>query len=155
MYDHVVTPIEEDLRLGFEESLKDLWTLSLKDRDYSFQPPSKVDTSSTSHDRDRKSETGTPTGLEVHMNISAPQSLHEGTSYDLAGTETEEPMPNTAYISQASSNAAGFEAVSDSQPSYPRRDDDKSSTLPASKTCLLYTSPSPRDGLLSRMPSSA
>ena len=25
----------------------------------------------------------------------------------------------------------------------------------SSKTCLLYTSPSPRDGLLSRMPSSA
>ena len=25
----------------------------------------------------------------------------------------------------------------------------------AAKTCLLYTSPSPRDGLLSRMPSSA
>ena len=27
--------------------------------------------------------------------------------------------------------------------------------LSQSKTCLLYTSPSPRDGLLSRMPSSA
>ena len=27
--------------------------------------------------------------------------------------------------------------------------------LPKSYTCLLYTSPSPRDGLLSRMPSSA
>ena len=27
--------------------------------------------------------------------------------------------------------------------------------LIAPKTCLLYTSPSPRDGLLSRMPSSA
>ena len=27
--------------------------------------------------------------------------------------------------------------------------------LPKSKSCLLYTSPSPRDGLLSRMPSSA
>ena len=27
--------------------------------------------------------------------------------------------------------------------------------LDATKTCLLYTSPSPRDGLLSRMPSSA
>src|SRR5664279_2491715 len=26
---------------------------------------------------------------------------------------------------------------------------------PSAKTCLLYTSPSPRDGLLSRMPSSA
>ena len=31
---------------------------------------------------------------------------------------------------------------------------DKSSTNPTT-TCLLYTSPSPRDGLLSRMPSSA
>ena len=28
-------------------------------------------------------------------------------------------------------------------------------TKKAYKTCLLYTSPSPRDGLLSRMPSSA
>ena len=28
-------------------------------------------------------------------------------------------------------------------------------TIDASKICLLYTSPSPRDGLLSRMPSSA
>ena len=27
--------------------------------------------------------------------------------------------------------------------------------IPESKDCLLYTSPSPRDGLLSRMPSSA
>ena len=27
--------------------------------------------------------------------------------------------------------------------------------LPVPKSCLLYTSPSPRDGLLSRMPSSA
>src|SRR5680860_1793866 len=29
------------------------------------------------------------------------------------------------------------------------------STVPDSDICLLYTSPSPRDGLLSRMPSSA
>ena len=28
-------------------------------------------------------------------------------------------------------------------------------TIPGSNPCLLYTSPSPRDGLLSRMPSSA
>ena len=27
--------------------------------------------------------------------------------------------------------------------------------IPQGKACLLYTSPSPRDGLLSRMPSSA
>ena len=29
------------------------------------------------------------------------------------------------------------------------------SQIPHAKICLLYTSPSPRDGLLSRMPSSA
>ena len=29
------------------------------------------------------------------------------------------------------------------------------STMPQNRPCLLYTSPSPRDGLLSRMPSSA
>ena len=32
---------------------------------------------------------------------------------------------------------------------------DKIITLGKKETCLLYTSPSPRDGLLSRMPSSA
>jgi len=37
-------------------------------------------------------------------------------------------------------------------------DAEKENTVPAMpvpSTCLLYTSPSPRDGLLSRMPSSA
>eukprot|EP01016_Furgasonia_blochmanni_P054901 TRINITY_DN9100_c0_g1_i2.p1 TRINITY_DN9100_c0_g1~~TRINITY_DN9100_c0_g1_i2.p1 ORF type:complete len:233 (-),score=49.91 TRINITY_DN9100_c0_g1_i2:43-741(-) len=34
-------------------------------------------------------------------------------------------------------------------------DDDNKESLISSDTCLLYTSPSPRDGLLSRMPSSA
>ena len=32
---------------------------------------------------------------------------------------------------------------------------EQNSILDANKICLLYTSPSPRDGLLSRMPSSA
>ena len=32
---------------------------------------------------------------------------------------------------------------------------DKRKALPTCEVCLLYTSPSPRDGLLSRMPSSA
>ena len=32
---------------------------------------------------------------------------------------------------------------------------DNKNALPQTKNCLLYTSPSPRDGLLSRMPSSA
>ena len=34
-------------------------------------------------------------------------------------------------------------------------DDDGILELPSNSSCLLYTSPSPRDGLLSRMPSSA
>ena len=34
-------------------------------------------------------------------------------------------------------------------------DDDQDQTLERNNSCLLYTSPSPRDGLLSRMPSSA
>ena len=38
--------------------------------------------------------------------------------------------------------------------SYPDWDGDLS-LLPPTDNCLLYTSPSPRDGLLSRMPSSA
>ena len=38
----------------------------------------------------------------------------------------------------------------------PYRDaDNKTRALPLLMYCLLYTSPSPRDGLLSRMPSSA
>ena len=32
---------------------------------------------------------------------------------------------------------------------------ERSNPVPESNICLLYTSPSPRDGLLSRMPSSA
>ena len=34
-------------------------------------------------------------------------------------------------------------------------DNNKSITFAQNNPCLLYTSPSPRDGLLSRMPSSA
>ena len=38
---------------------------------------------------------------------------------------------------------------------YPTHDLELAAVVLALKTCLLYTSPSPRDGLLSRMPSSA
>ena len=37
----------------------------------------------------------------------------------------------------------------------PKKDDNKDKALDASKPCLLYTSPSPRDKRQSRMPSSA
>ena len=38
---------------------------------------------------------------------------------------------------------------------YIRDNQDKKNEAPGIESCLLYTSPSPRDGLLSRMPSSA
>src|SRR5665647_3943620 len=46
---------------------------------------------------------------------------------------------------------------STSQPNHPIRGRKPTPGLPLDRTgaCLLYTSPSPRDGLLSRMPSSA
>ena len=39
--------------------------------------------------------------------------------------------------------------------SKPEIEDEKIESVDLGYTCLLYTSPSPRDGLLSRMPSSA
>ena len=48
------------------------------------------------------------------------------------------------------------EAVAEGDPLFEVDSDKASMEVPApSKGCLLYTSPSPRDGLLSRMPSSA
>ena len=48
----------------------------------------------------------------------------------------------------------GFTGVS-SKPSNQTVADTKATQQVVQQTCLLYTSPSPRDGLLSRMPSSA
>ena len=57
--------------------------------------------------------------------------------------ENEEPLPgggsNIIYVITPSVSNPAFKTEADV----------------ATKTCLLYTSPSPRDGLLSRMPSSA
>ena len=58
-----------------------------------------------------------------------------------------------------------YRAILQSQPAHPDANHNlgvlevsvnkAEAALPLFKTCLLYTSPSPRDGLLSRMPSSA
>ena len=66
------------------------------------------------------------------MLIKDPSAPHESTR---------------ATAHEQSAAPTSFEAVSDR--------DLLSILIQASSDCLLYTSPSPRDGLLSRMPSSA
>ena len=68
---------------------------------------------------------------------------------DLKGREFVEKLPEDAFLGDD-------QVMNDSKTN--RRDFLKYvgfSTAAASLACLLYTSPSPRDGLLSRMPSSA
>ena len=70
--------------------------------------------------------------------IDYPQHLHdEHADYPLAPEST---IVTPDMLSQKQLDMLGVESKED---------------IKASKICLLYTSPSPRDGLLSRMPSSA
>ena len=69
----------------------------------------------------------------------------------------DEPVEVTDLTADPASSsedgAQTYGAEDDSGPAFSQLDDPQS---PLSvRTCLLYTSPSPRDGLLSRMPSSA
>ena len=61
---------------------------------------------------------------------------------------------NYSYSELSESVAQWFKALKDSK-SYEQRIGVYATNNFESYTCLLYTSPSPRDGLLSRMPSSA
>ena len=61
--------------------------------------------------------------------------------------EHHPPLEETAPLPEASENEVG--------PSTPGNTSQEGASIAESRPCLLYTSPSPRDGLLSRMPSSA
>src|SRR5664279_2078824 len=74
------------------------------------------------------------------------------------------PSAGTAAPMRCSSTAGGSWRGAWTSPTWGRPAPDGASRLPAAprtrprarrRSCLLYTSPSPRDGLLSRMPSSA
>ena len=67
-----------------------------------------------------------------------------------SGGEKRKNYPKCVPIAKARSMSKGQKAGA------VRRKQAKSNTGPKpTRACLLYTSPSPRDGLLSRMPSSA
>ena len=84
-----------------------------------------------------------------------------------AGPDTDgDGVPDTVEVAEQTdpNNAANFlDSDGDTVPDILDNDSDGDSVLdrnefggnPYRDTCLLYTSPSPRDGLLSRMPSSA
>ena len=68
-------------------------------------------------------------------------------------------MPSSTVFKITGYNTTCFENVVQGQVLYSRASDGQVGKAIANdtldKACLLYTSPSPRDGLLSRMPSSA
>ena len=71
-----------------------------------------------------------------------------GISYD----QCDEDDPNLAVWSvYGHIPGQGIESISD----HPTKEAAQIAIISLVKACLLYTSPSPRDGLLSRMPSSA
>ena len=72
--------------------------------------------------------------------------LKEIATGDEAGTWGTSTNTNLELIAEAFS--FGTEAITTNA-------DTHTTTIADGSTCLLYTSPSPRDGLLSRMPSSA
>ena len=81
-----------------------------------------------------KVQGGSQSGTTLNM-ASIFVTAAVGDKFTIAGDATEYTISNIAV------GSSGY--------------NDTNKTLTATITCLLYTSPSPRDGLLSRMPSSA
>ena len=76
-------------------------------------------------------------------------ALLSANTIDKGGIEV---MPNIKYKSTMKKVATASSIIGNAACDFSGTADPESQTHP---TCLLYTSPSPRDGLLSRMPSSA
>ena len=83
-----------------------------------------------------------PIPIIAQVNPSAPESIDEkqikvSTASGQSVVVTANPLASAAALKTLKQGGSAMDAVVTAQ------------------TCLLYTSPSPRDGLLSRMPSSA
>ena len=90
------------------------------------------------------SEEGSGGGVDLQSDVQPPSSPSpEKVEQELGGQESGSKEP-------------GGQALGDDQQELPPAARSALRQLAAHNTpCLLYTSPSPRDGLLSRMPSSA
>ena len=99
-------------------------------------------------------------GLTTFQCHTDPITIYPGqNTNDLALTQT---CPHAVKLNDGPVDPAVFAPGSQTKgfvtrfkPSMVELHPDGSTTTPAVWDCLLYTSPSPRDGLLSRMPSSA
>ena len=102
------------------------------------------------------SEGVTETG-EVGVETPAAEPDNTTIVPDLDGDELDEPAALDIAASIAAIETSGAEFVADAQPFIQQFTPLSEGThrLLSIGTCLLYTSPSPRDATLSRMPSSA
>ena len=78
-------------------------------------------------------------------------------SVEITRPAIEDAGPDSASVTSGSLLGAGSRLAQElGQDAFQRRDSPSATVKSQLRvTCLLYTSPSPRDGLLSRMPSSA
>ena len=73
----------------------------------------------------------------------------------ICSTRKECDVVNDHCINRIDRNEGVNEALDTDHHGHPLREADKDTVLKYRESCLLYTSPSPRDATLSRMPSSA
>ena len=92
----------------------------------------------------------------MEMVIKCPACSMDLTVEDTAaGSQIKCPTCNTLLVVPAVSQQATEESAVQSKTSSLSGASDEQLAKKLAEACLLYTSPSPRDGLLSRMPSSA
>ena len=87
-------------------------------------------------------------GLLFITSVSADSLIHDHISEEETSIECQYNENKTVDINQNKPSLIGKTLLE-------KIDEDLNQTFQSPNTCLLYTSPSPRDGLLSRMPSSA
>ena len=124
-----------------ESGTTDLFTVVLD-----TQPTSDVVIILTSNDTGEATVTSTLTFTSANWDTAQTATV---TGVDDAAVDGNQVTSITVSIDDANSDD-GYDAVENQTVSVTTTDDDT-----AGYTCLLYTSPSPRDATLSRMPSSA
>ena len=101
--------------------------------------------------------------LGIHYNFSPSVDVNNNSKNPIIGNRSFGEDPNNVYLKakayiQGHKDAGVFTSIKHF-PGHGDTDKDSHKTLPIIngniKSCLLYTSPSPRDATLSRMPSSA
>ena len=96
-------------------------------------------------------------GMEIYAEFGEPEAMQDPIvlkTLDAMQDQLERDYPDFVVRTNSLTLAAkrSYRVLNEDQPSYYTIPDDRDALA---QTCLLYTSPSPRDATLSRMPSSA